>query len=224
MLKAPKKLTKRQIKEDKFVTFYLQAQDYLNQHARNILMGTGVVVILIVASVIFSKTRAQKEQSSSVELTKGRIEYSTGNYSAAIDILKNLIDVYGNTTSGKAGIFYLADAYFQSGNYVNAEKYFQKYLDEADNDILSPSAMSGLAACFEQEGNYEMAAQKYRESADKYSKGFQAPENYYNAARCYKLAGNVAEAKILLEKLIDQYPNSTYKNKAEISLAEMNLE
>lgn len=222
MLKAPKKLTKRQIKEDKFVTFYLQAQAYLSENGRNILTGLGIVVVLVVAALVFTKSKAEKEHVAVVELTKGRLEYFAGNYDTAIGILKNLIEEYDGTKSGEVALFYLADSYYNTANYVNAEKYFQEFIDKSDDDLLLPSAYAGLAACLEQQGNYEVAAQKYREGAEKYAESYLAPDNLFQAARCYVEAGKNDEAKSLLNKLIETYPKSTFKNSAEIFLAELN--
>jgi len=221
MLRAPKKLTKKQIKEDKFVTLYLQAQDYLQANSRQLLAGAAILVVVVAATFIFAKTRAQKEEAAVVELTKGRIEYFAENYDTAIGILQNLVEEYEGTNSAAVGKFYLANAYFNSGNFINAEFYFREYLDSADDELLAPSAMSGLAACLEQQGNVEEAAQTYLKAAREYSDSYLAAENLYHAARCFRLSGKLEEAKLALSELIDDHPKSTYKNTAEIMLGEI---
>lgn len=221
MLKAQKKLTKRQLKEDKFVTFYFQVQDFLQEYGRQILYGVAAVIaIAVVAFIIRSKQQAS-EQSAIVELTKAKLKYFENDYEATIPILKNLLDQYGSTDSAKEGTYYLACAYFNIDNFVEAEKYFRSYIDDSSDDILAAAAMAGLAACMEEQESFSAAAKLYSDAAKKYSDSFMAPQYLYDAARCYVLGGEKAEAKQALNHLIDDYADSDFKGDAEIMLSEI---
>ena len=221
MLKPRKRLTKRQIKEDKFVTFTLKAQDYLVENSRKILSAAGVVVALIVAVFIYSQKQATKEENAVVDLKKAKINYFAKNYDSAINILKNQVDNFGGTKSSKEGTFFLASAYYETRNYVQAENYFRQFLKSGDDPILKVSAMAGVAACLEERKNYNEAAKMYREAAEKYSNSFSAPQNLYDAARCYVLAEQKDKAREVLNKLIADYSSSNIKNNAEVLLAEL---
>ncbi len=221
MLRAQKKLTKRQIKEDRFVTFYFRAQDFLQRHSRNILYAVGAVAAIVLIVFIFQSKQAEKERNAIVELTKAKIRYFETDYDAAIPILTNLVEQYGGTDSAQEGTFYLANAHFQVGNYVEAEKYFTRFLENDGDDILSASAMTGIAACLEEQQNYEKAAELYKESADKYAENFMAPQNLYDSARCYALSGKIDEARQTLSKLLEKYEDATIRSDAEILLSEL---
>ena len=221
MLKRQKRLTKRQIKEDKFVTFYFKAQDYLKQNSRAIMYGIGVAVLIILAGFIYSKKQAEKEASAVVELTKAKLAYFENDYAKAIPILKDLVENYGGSRGSNEGLFYLANAYYELKNYVNAERRYKQFLGKGNDDILLSSAMSGIAACLEQQKNYAVAAKMYREAAEKYNETFVAPQNLYAAARCYALAGESEEARRLLNQIIENHSNSSLKSDAEVLLAEL---
>jgi len=221
MLKARKRLTKREIKQDKFVTAYFRSQDYIKQNSKPISYGLFAIVAIIVVSLIFTSQQKQKESEAAVELTRARIEYFAGNFSGAIPILKNMIEMYDGTDSSDEAKFLLANASYQTGNYVDAEKYFNEYLDDGDDELLKSSALAGVAACLERQENYEGAAKLFEQAANKYEDSFLAPENLLNSARCYSLSGKEDMARKLLQKLLDKYPDSNLKQDVEILLAEL---
>ena len=135
MLKRQKRLTKRQIKEDKFVTFYFKAQDYLKQNSRAIMYGIGAAVLITLAGFIYSKKQAEKEASAVVELTKAKLAYFENDYAKAIPILKDLVENYDGSKGSNEGLFYLANAYYELKNYVNAERRYKQFLGKGNDDI-----------------------------------------------------------------------------------------
>lgn len=223
MLKPRKRLTKRQIKEDKFITYYFKAQNFISQNSRYFMWGLIGIPVVIFASFILSNIQKEKEQNANIELSKARIEYFAKNYETAISTLNNLVESYGGTKAGKKGLYYLANAYFMSKNFDEAEEYFRKFLGESSDPDLTVSALAGVAASQEEREDFSTAAETYKEAADKYEDGFMAPQNLYNSARCFSLSGKTQEAAGILTILIEKYSASRIKNEAEILLAELNL-
>lgn len=222
MLKAKKRLTKRQIKEDKFVTFYINATNYLQENRRYIMYGAFAFVALVVMFLIYSGKQSEKEQNAVIILTEARAEFGKANYKDAADKLQILVDTYGGTKSSTIGLFYLANSRYHLQEYEEAERLFREYLDNGKDELLLTSSMSGVAACLEEQGKPAEAAEMFEKTAEKYSESFMAAENLYNAARCYTLAGNPAAAAKVLKTLIRDYSSSQKKNDAEIFLAELN--
>lgn len=221
MLKPKKKLTKRQMKEDKLVTYYFKFTEYVKQNSRMISTGVSVFIIILLVIFLYERNQQDKERRASVEFTKAKAEYFQNNYESAINILQDLIANLGGTKSSKEGAYFLANAYYQLRKYSDAQEYYRKYLDNGDDDILEASALSGIAACYEETGKYLEAAETYKKAAEKYRDGFAAPANLYNAARCFVLAGQKQAASDLLKQLIESYSSSDVKTDAEILLAEL---
>ena len=222
MLKPRKRLTKKQIKEDKFVTYYFKAQDFVSQNSRYIMWALIGIPVVIFASFILSNIQQKKEQSANIELSKGRIDYFAENYESAISTLNKLVENYGGTKKGKKGLYYLANAHFLSKDFDEAERNFRKFLDESNDRDLRVSALAGIAACQEERGDFSAAAETYKEAAEQYEDGFMAAQNLYDSARCFSLSGKTREAAGILTKLIENYSSSQIKNEAEILLAELN--
>ena len=78
-----------------------------------------------------------------------------------------------------------------------------------------------MGACLEQKREFLEAAKYFKKGASKYPKKFEAPEQLMNAARCFKLANNKIEAQELYKKIIEDYPNSSFKRNAELYLSEL---
>jgi predicted negative regulator of RcsB-dependent stress response len=221
MLKPKKRLTRRQIKEDKLVTYYFKVNDWVNRHAVQVVAGVVLVILVLLASSLWSQKQRRAEGEASVELAKARIAYDQGNYQAAIEVLEGLVNRYGSTRSGVTGLYYLANAYFNTGDYDAAQRYFKAYERKGKDPMLKAAAKAGVAACLEQQGQYLEAARIYEETAQKYSDHFAAPQYLMDAGRNYTLAGSLEDARRVYQMVTERYPKSILVTEAEIRLAEL---
>jgi len=221
MLTPKKKLTKREIKQDKLVTTWFKVNDWLRQHTREVVMIVGGVALVIGLLIFFNWMKTSDEQNAAEKLAQARAEYNKSNYTAAIPILEKLVSEYGGSQSTGMAMIYLANAYMHTKDYANAEKYYNKYLDDGDNDpILAISAAFGVAATYEERGEFAKAATLYDKAANEYDASYRAPQLLMSAARCYKQANQAEPARRALQKLIDKYPKSNLVEDAKLLLAE----
>lgn len=222
MLKARKKITRKQIKEDKLVTTYFKTVDYFNQNSKNIIIGAVVVLAIIFIVVMMARSRRLAELDASEQLAKANAEMAAGNTLQAKDILLNLIDNFSGTKSASRGVYMLGQYHYQNQEYNQAIEYFDRYLDDHANDpVLTPAAYSGKGACLEQLGKLIEAGQTYEKGAKKFKDTFLAPQLLMNAGRCYTLTKNFANAKSCYEMVIEEYADSGFTNDAELYLAKL---
>ncbi|MCD6167392.1 tetratricopeptide repeat protein [bacterium] len=220
MLKPRRKLSRRQIKQDKLVTYYLQATDFINRNSKLVLTGViGFVVVVVLVTMIL-RSKHQANLAASGILAEAMLYYQMEDYDKAIPILEKVVKNYSGTRNAGLATFYLANCYYYKNNYRNAKKYYQKYFDDYHSmPLLSSSALAGIAACLETQGKFLEAAQYYHKSATKFSKLYNAPEYLFLAALCYSKVGKTNQAKTLLKKLIDNYPDAPNKTDAQLLLA-----
>jgi TolA-binding protein len=221
MLTPKKKLTRREMKQDKLVTTWFKISDYLSEHFRELAMAVGGVVLVVALIFWFKWMKTRDEINASENLVQARTEYNKQDFAAAIPLLEKLVNEYSGTKSAGLGTIYLANAYMHTKDYANAEKYYKKYLDDVDDDpILSMSAAYGLADTHEERGEYAKAAPLYEEAANKYEESYRAPQFLISAARCFKQAGQTEGARRALQKLLDKYPKSALAEEAKLLMAE----
>lgn len=214
MLKPKKKITKKEIKEDKLVTTYFEATTWY-QTNKKIVNGvlTGMVVLAIVI-VAYANNVSSNNQKATADLGKVLVYFDQAKYNVAINGnlqenvrgLQAIVDDYGSTKAGQLGKFYLADSYFAQGDHDKALKY---YLDvDVKDDLVSASALAGAAACYEVKGDHEKAASTYEKAAFRSAKDINAAENMFHAGQNYMLAGKKDKAVELFKKLKKDFPNS----------------
>ena len=58
MLKARKKITKREIKEDPLVTFYVRTQKFLQKHSKPFYIG--ILAVIVIATFIMLDSRSRR--------------------------------------------------------------------------------------------------------------------------------------------------------------------
>ncbi|MGO9480933.1 MAG: tetratricopeptide repeat protein [Candidatus Kryptoniota bacterium] len=230
MLKPRKRITKKELKQDKLVTSYFKVVDYLKNN-RRIVSGTltGIVVAVIVV-VAYLNNRNSDNLKAATQLA-GVLDYFNGGaYQIAIngdpthDItgLKAIVENYGSSESGEQAKIYLADCYYYLGDYDNALKYFKDY--DGSDRFLEASAYAGEAEIYEVNGNFEKAAEYFDRAASRDSKNFLAPQYLVGAARNYIKIGKKDRAIELLTRVQKNFANSQYAGNVDYYLAEAKAE
>lgn len=222
MVRARKKITKQQLKEDKLVTYTFKTQQFFEENWKR--LATIVVGVLVIAAlaVIYINSKKKAAYDASFELSVAEIKYMNGDYQSAIPELQRISDNYSGSSSAGVAVFYLANSYFFTNNYENAEVYYKKYInDYGDDPDLTCSSYSGLGAVFENRNNFQEAANNYMEAAEKFPENFQTPKCLLDAARCLKETSNTQKAVEILNRIINDYPNASIIRDANILLASL---
>lgn len=220
MLKAKKKITHKEIKQDKLVTTYYQSRDWFGkeENKKKLYLGLGIIAVLIVAGFFYMSNKKAKTEEAETKLSAIISLYETEKYAESIngDPATNtmgLIDIvnnYGGTESGQTAKLYLGNCYFNLKNFDEALKTFDDY--SGKNDIVKASCLSGIGAVWEAKGDLKKAAE-YFEKASKINKEvITNQENVFYAIRAYSLAGDKESAKRMYDILKNEYPKSKYLN------------
>ncbi len=225
MLKPQKRFTrveKKQMKEDKLVTFWFKAIEWIDQYQQYVLGGLAAIIILIAGVFFYKNYKSGQEQHAAVQFANAKQLYDSQNYNAAVDTLVRLTNDYSGTASACVGTVYLANAFMFKKDYPVAERYYRTYLDDYDDDpILSAAAAAGIAATFDERGDFAKAAELYEQAAKKFSDSYRAPQLLMDAARCYRFAQKSEAALKALTELVEKYPKSKFVEEAKLLQAEL---
>lgn len=229
MLQAKKKISKREMKQDALISSYVKATTFYEQHKKNIMIGVGAVIVLIIALVVIADRRAENNARAMTELGKVFPVYDANQFQLAIDGapernipgIKSIVEDYGSTPSGELARFYLANAHYHLGNYDEALKAFDDF--SPPTDLLAVSRLAGMAACFEAKGKYGEAASNFERAASRYAKDVNVAENLFHAARNYGLAGNKDRALELYKRIKKDFPKSTYARDIDRYIAQLSV-
>ena len=218
MLKAKKGFTKKELKQDEFITFVVKAKMFLEENANKILAGVVALLAVVLLGYFWQQSKENAEMTAASMITQAQYDLQNNQKDRAIATLTQVMDEYEGTNSAAIAALQLAKLYWADNNLASAKTFFQKFVDEYDqNNFLLQAGYAGLADCYFAEKNYAEAA-KYYEKAAKIDKQFPLSANYlYSAAAAYKEAGNTEKAKSLAKQVIEMSKdNMQLKNRAEI--------
>jgi tetratricopeptide (TPR) repeat protein len=226
MLNPQKKISKKEIKEDKLVTSYFRARQWTEEHTRLLLYAVLGVIGCVAIGFIWMKNKADDAEKAMTQLAKIEPYYDQNKYDLAINGvpqegaqgLKVIVDEFGGTRAGEMARLYLANSYYALGDYEQALENYKNI--SFDDKIIAASAYAGAASCYEAQGNYEKAATYFENAAKKNMTVLQAPENLQRSAWDYAAAGRKDKAIELLRMLKKEFPGSSYSRTADMYIAE----
>jgi len=220
MLKPRKRISKREIKEDPLVTYYVRIQKLIQRYSRQIQIGLAVVLGIVVIAIFTIRSQQQAENSAENEMAMAESLYYNQMYDEAADALSRVMENFEGTDAAGRAAYLMGNISYQNGEYADAEAYYREYLKSNANDHwFSVPAMAGIAACKESMNSPQEAAEWYERAARKYPDNFEAPFQLKNAARCYLAAADTVRAKKLYHAILDRYPDSGLTGEIEFIIA-----
>jgi tetratricopeptide (TPR) repeat protein len=222
MLKPKKKFTKRELKEDKFVTATFKTQAYLQENWQMVLgVVAATVVVLLLIVWTFNNYYEEKSEAGTL-VTEAEISLQQGQRSEAINKLKSVVENYSNDQAGYGG-FLLGTALMQEGLMDSAGYYFSKAIEYTDDPAIVGPAYMNLGSIEYADKNYTGAADFFLQAYEASSVDDLRAEALLNAAIADNKAGSAGKAKKLLNKLLDEYPDSEFARQAKTELAMLDV-
>jgi tetratricopeptide (TPR) repeat protein len=226
MLKPQKKVSRREIKEDKLVTTYFETRKWVEENKR--IVGYIIATPLIIVALGFwwhQKTNEWNDQATTM-VAKIFHYYDEGRYEMAINGvpqegtqgLQAIVDEHGSTKTGQLVKLYLANAYFALKNFDKALEYYEAI--SVSDKMVTATAYTGMAACYEVQGDHSKAAAYFEKAAAKNMTLGQAPENLQRSAMNYAVAGKKEKAVELLQTLKKEFPTSVVARDVDRLIAE----
>jgi TolA-binding protein len=217
-----KKITKKQMKEDKLVSTVFKTSEYIQKNPKPFYIGGSVVAIVFITVILYMWNIDKKNTEAAGYLARARISYDSGLLNDAIGYLTSVVDDYPTAESAADACFMLANVYFDNQNYQEALPYFIKMIEKYPSDKLKVgSSAAGAASCYEQMGDRQEAGRYYMMAAELYPDKLWAPGFLLNAGRNYRAAGDLESARRAYNDIIENYQNSRELNTAKRSLAEI---
>jgi len=217
--KRKHRLTRHDLKTDKFVESTMELVSTARHHApRFIFSGIALIVLLVIVSYVASGRRKANMQAERF-LSSATASFMNGEFEAARDGLEDITRRFWGTRASHQALFYLGSTYYALRDYDKAESNFEQFLRAKGGwPLLQASAALGIANCHEQKQQFLVAAGEYESVADNYGDSPLAPEALISAARCYQAIGQALAARPLYERVKNSYPDSELAGVAELHL------
>ena len=228
MLQKKKKLSKKAIKEDKLINFYKSSVNFFEKYQSKIFIYVGVLVVVAAAVYFYENQKIINDDKAALELSRIMPLFDQGAYLEAIEGkqgtnimgLKNLVEEYSGTENGETAKIYLADCYSFLGNYEEAFNYYKDY--DGSIDYFEAASLAGQAGYYAMNGDFDKAANLYLNASKQSQVNSQNPDYMLNAGICFLKIGENDEAKILFNKIKEDYSTSLANREVDKYLAAIN--
>ncbi|MEA2031311.1 MAG: hypothetical protein U9N55_06935 [candidate division Zixibacteria bacterium] len=209
------RLTKRQMKEDKFTTFMLSSKHQFLENWQFYVIGVIVVALLIVAGVYYINSQKEAAVRDSKAYANAMMENRNGNRQVAIAGLTELIESTSDKELLEKSTYALGNINFEIRNYSEALRYWKMYVKQFQNNSLNLSAaFGGMGAVHENQAQFDEAASDYVAAVEAFPDGPIEGDYLYSAERNYLLAGNVEKAQAQLDIIKEKYEDTDLYKRA----------
>ena len=209
------KLTKRQIKEDKFTVFMLKAKNQVLDNWQYLVVGLVVVVLAVTGTVYYFNSRQAQKQEAASRFARALMDYRSGNNQVAIMGLNQVVEEYGGDEVTEQAILLLGNINYEIRNYPEAIRYFELYLSKYRKSRFNrAAALAGIASSLENQGQYREAAEKFVAAYNEYPNGPMIGDYQISAMRNFLEVGEVDQAKTYLELITDEFDGTDLADRA----------
>ena len=227
MLTKKKKLSRKEIKEDKLISAYYKAYGYFEENRSRVLTFSGILIAIAALIYFYISNRIEDNRIAGTELSRVMQSYDQGAFLEAIEGkegtnvvgLKKIVEDYGSTENGEYAKIYLANSYNFLDRDDEALKYYEDY--SGSNKIFEATALAGQAGIYETKKDYQKAADLYLKASRVSDNNVLNPDYLLKAGINFMQAGNNDEAKNLFEKIKQDYNTSTAFKEVDRYLAQV---
>ena len=199
-----------------------QLRDFWDRYGK-IALGVVVAAAAIGAILIFTlRSRKDSEDAAAGRLAEATLYFFQGDLGRAKETARQVADQYPNTASGADAHRLMGDAAFWSTDYKTAVAEYRRYLPKAPKGVLTDAATRSLAYALENDNQPAEAAKLFESLVGRFDRESSA-EFLAAAARCKTATGDKEGAKKELQRLIDEYGETSYAKNARITIAELSV-
>lgn len=219
-----KRLSKKQLKRDRFVEQTFDWAHWVETHRTQVLAGLAAAVVLVAGFFVYRSMTRGAEEAAARDYIQARQSYFTGNYQLAISDLENFLNQHGGTSYADDARFFLADAYHRGGQTDQAISALHDFLDRHGDSPLADNARRLLAATYAQAGDYDRAAETYREAIEAAQYDDLEVQLRETLADVYRIAGRREMAAEQYRIILEKEPEGEIAVRARRALAETTVQ
>jgi TolA-binding protein len=220
--KTQQKSHHHELKEDVLVTWAFQAWDRIQQNLRVIGIGLGVIVAVVLAVVWIGHAQARAEGEANRVLAEASSNYWQGSYARAIQLSDQVLSDYKSTKAANDARRMKGDALFWSGSFDSAATLYKDFLSHSPADSpVHIAVQQSLAFALESKKDYTGAATLFEQLVATAPDRNSAADMLLCAARSYAEAGQKDKARVLYQKVVDEYKDTSLYRDADVFLGEL---
>jgi tetratricopeptide (TPR) repeat protein len=186
-------------------------------------IALGVLAAVAAAAAITFVTirsRASAEEQAAGRLAEANVLYWQGEYVRSLELSRQISQQYPTTPSGVDAHRLAGDNAYWNGDFKTAVAEYRTYLEKQKKGVLADGVRRGLAYALESNQQFAEAAPAYEALVGRFDRESSA-ELLAAAARCYRAVNRRADAVRCLQRLVDEFGETSAVVMARTELAEL---
>ena len=186
-----------------------------------IVLGVLAAVVAVAAVAYFTlRSNETQEVAASEKLAQANALFWQGDYDRSKTIADEVAKQYGGTPSGIDALRISGDDAYWRGNWKEAITQYKAYLGKSGSGLMGSVVRRSLAYAYESDQQQAEAAKLYDGLVGAFDRESSA-EFLAAVARCQEALGNKSEAVKRLQRLTDEFGETSYASRARVKLAEL---
>lgn len=214
-------LKKEELEQDILIEYSSRFMYYYENNKATVI-GSGIGLLLAVGLITgFFWYSAQQQEEAQNLLGIAEEQMMRGNYQTALYGDENnftlgfvqIADNYSRTDAGNLASYYAAVSEYELGNYEDALTRIQRF--DVPSGIMGVAPLSFHANILTELGRFEEAGQKFIQAAEWNENSATTPSNLMEAALAFREAGDTSRAREIVNRILNEYPNSQQATEAQ---------
>ncbi len=212
--------TRKNAIEDPGAELLDQATGMWERYGRIALYVVVGVLVLGIAGYYWKSGQDRRENSAAEKLAQANELFWRADYDRSRQIAQEVSKQYGGTPSGTDALRISGDNAYWRGNWKEAVVDYRAYLKANNSGLIASTVKRSLAYSLESDGQLAEAATLYTGLVGVFERE-SSGEMLVAAARCQIALKKPDEAKALLQRVIDEFPDSSFQLQARIELGRL---
>ena len=214
-------MSKEDLEQDILIEYSSRFMHFYSQNKAAVWGGSLGIVLAIGLVIGYFIYTSQMEQEAQVLLGVAEQSLMEGNFEQALygdddEFTLGFVQIarnYSRTEAGNLANYYAAVSEYELGNFEEALEHIKNF--SPPRGILGVAPISLHAIILLDLERYDDAAREFERAARWDENSSTTPYNLFEAAQAHMEAGNNQRALELIDRIIDEYPNSQQFSRAQ---------
>jgi tetratricopeptide (TPR) repeat protein len=212
--------TRKNAIEDPGAELLDRATGMWEQYGRIALYVVVGVLVLGIAGYYWKTGQDRRENSAAEKLAQANELFWRADYDRSRQIAQEISKQYSGTPSGTDALRIAGDNAYWRGNWKEAIADYKGYLKSNNSGLIASTVKRSLAYSLESDGQYPEAITLYTGLVGVFERE-SSGEMLFAAARCQLALKKPDEAKVLLQRIVNEFPDSSFQLQARIELGRL---
>lgn len=189
-------------------------------YGRTLLIALGVVIAAGLVAFFLMQNRTRNEEQAAGQLAEANLLFWQGEYARSQEIARRVSEQFGGTASGLDALRIAGDDAYWLGDFKGAADFYERYLDRRGSGAIADAVRRSYAYALESSGQPAAAVPQYETLVGRFDRESSA-EFLHAAGRALAAAGQPDEALKRLQRVVDEYGETSYAQMARVRIGEL---